>query len=400
MTATAIYPQAQLPEGFSDEELIAGLDIPVSIAPLPDGRVVITEQFAGRALIAKLTAGSAATEILTISDVNPEGNERGLLGVAVDPEYPERPFLYFYFTSKGKTIRLTRYTFGPNQTAIDPKSRLDILTDIPDNAWNHNGGSLRFGPDGMLYVSIGDDANSCSAQRRDDLRGMMLRLDVRKLPTGGESSVDKALLAPEDNPFADSENVNERLVFVYGLRNPFRFHIDANTGDLVIADVGLLDFEEIDFVSDKTGAGSNFGWPYFEGPAPRAEVSCRRDSSAKFVGPVAYYDRTGSQASVISLCLYRNTESGNLNWGEAYEGDYFYHDYYSGWVRRISRGVNGEWAPAAPAPGQVDSLNWATGLNTCADSFIGSDGALYYLKQFDHTFSPGTGQVRRIARVR
>jgi hypothetical protein len=224
-------------------------------------------------------------------------------------------------------------------------------------------------------------------------------MDVRKLPEHGSATLNKATkatLVPLDNPFFASADANERLVYVYGLRNPFRFHIDNSSGDLLIADVGLLDFEEVNYAAFPSDAGANFGWPFFEGPAPRSETGCQRDTAAQFVAPISYYDRTGHQASIISLCLYRAGESAALSWGEEYQGDYFYHDYYTGWVRRIARDADGLWKPVSPAPGQPDSLNWATGLTTCADGFIGTDGALYYLKQFDETFSAESGQVRRI----
>src|SRR6185436_11356626 len=104
---------------------------------------------------------------------------------------------------------------------IDPTTRYDILTDIPDNAFNHNGGTVRFGPDGKLYISIGDDASSCQPQNLTILAGKILRLDISALPAGGGGPPAKSLITPADNPYVGNANANAKLVGYWGLRNPF-----------------------------------------------------------------------------------------------------------------------------------------------------------------------------------
>ena len=224
------------------------------------------------------------------------------------------------------------------------------LNDIPNRAWNHNRGTLRFGPDGKLYVSIGDDANACSAQSSSDLRGVILRLKVSASP----DSPDKRLIAPPDNPLLERGSANDSLTYAYGLRNPFRFHIDAANGDLMIADVGQLKFEEIDYVSFASGGGQNFGWPFWEGPNKRRKRSCPARPEEEFVPPVASYDRTGFRTSVISLALNRSDASGA--WPGEYQGNYFYVDYYAGFVRRLKMSSAGSWTTPPAVSGQPSTL--------------------------------------------
>jgi len=394
----------ELPDGFFDESIVDSLDTPVALAPLPGGEIVVLEQYNGNVLLIGRNKPHRPGLLYTFNDVNISGgNERGLLGVAVDPGFSSNGYLYVYYTAKGDQCKVVRLTLtsktDTSPAEISPTSRLEILANIPDNAWNHNGGTLRFGPDRMLYLSIGDDASSCQAQSINDVHGAILRMDVR-LSQEEEARLqkgDRSVLVPEDNPFSTEDGVNSGLIYAYGLRNPFRFAIDPANGDLLIADVGLLDFEEIDYLPFSSGGGLNFGWPFFEGPAPRAQPGCRKISTETYLQPVAYYDRTGYVASVISLCLYRpNNPSGRFTWPKEYFGDYFFTDYFQGFVRRLKRKKDGNWATPAKVSGQPDSLNWATDLKSVPDAFVGADGALYYLRQFDDKFTPQSGQLRRI----
>src|SRR5262245_25869217 len=165
--------------------------------------------------------------MVTVPNVNTTGGEQGLLGIAVDPGWPARPYLYVHYDRIGNQINLSRYTVGGDLSftgngalTIDPATRFDILTDIPDNATNHNGGTLRFGPDGMLYNSEGDDATGCPALDLTVLNGKILRLDISALPAGGGGPPAKSLITPADNPFVANANANAKLVGYSGLRNP------------------------------------------------------------------------------------------------------------------------------------------------------------------------------------
>src|SRR5438552_3549230 len=195
----------QVPDGIVVETLAPGLSAPVGFDFLPDGRVLYVEQNAARLRLFREGAGVQATPVLSVTGVA-TGGERGLLGVAVDPRYPTSPYVYLHYDVAGtSTIRISRYTLagdlngtGGDLTA-DPATRFDVVVGIPDVATNHNGGTLRFGLDGLLYSSLGDDASSCSAQT-PGLRGAILRLETRSLAPGPGQAFF-AQLVPPDNPF-------------------------------------------------------------------------------------------------------------------------------------------------------------------------------------------------------
>ncbi len=380
-----------LPTDFADQLVISGLDQPTSFVFLPDGRVVITEQ--NTADVELLVNGSLApSPILHIPDVNTSGGERGLLGVAMDPGWPARPYLYFYFDrTPGNVNYVARWTAtgdlsdgsSANLTLGD---RYDILTDIPDNASNHNGGTLRFGPDGFLYASVGDDADQCQAQDPTTLQGAILRLDVSGLPAGAGGPPAKFAITPGTNPFAGG-NANAGLIYCYGLRNPFRFHVDRWPGRIYIGDVGLSTYEEM----DEARPGDNLGWPWREGPLVRAISACPEPGGSgtqTFTDPIAYYLRSSGSWAVIGGPIYRPVSGGAYTFPTLYDGVVFYAEYYHGFIRALKR-VNGTWGPLAPVSGQPNATDWATGINNIGDFGLGPDGAIYYAQQFP-------GSLRRI----
>src|SRR5262249_44278860 len=159
--------------------------------------------------------------------------------------YPTSPYLYLYYdVATPNQIRIARYTLSGDldgtaggDVIADPASERVLVDEIPDDASNHNGGTLRFGIEGTLYAGLGEDAIPCAAQATTSLRGVVLRLQTRTLPPGpGRTS--RGEIIPLDNPFASSPDSNKRLVAALGLRNPFRIQIDPATGTLVIGDVG------------------------------------------------------------------------------------------------------------------------------------------------------------------
>lgn len=383
---------AALPTNFADQSVVTGLSQPAGMAFLPDGRMLIIEQKTRNVRLV-LAGGSTADTTLNISDVNTSGNERGLLGMAIDPQWPNRPNVYFYFDQTPSIrIYIARYTAtgdlsnGASSNLV-LGSRYNIITDIPDAASNHNGGTIRFGIDGKLYASLGEDADPCGAQNNTLFKGNILRLDIDSLPAGAGGPPAKSLITPVDNPFVGSANANTKLVFAFGLRNPFRFHVDSLTGNLYIADVGQSTYEE---VSESVG-GENFGWPNFEGSLvysgyPGSTGVCPAAGSTL---PIATYNRTGfANASIISGPRYRRVCGGLYTFPSDYEGDVFYSEYYQGFLRRL-RNTAGVWAAAPLATGQPNANDWATATTNVSDYVIGPDGALYYCKQF-------TAGIRRI----
>ncbi len=397
-------PAATVATGFRDQLIRGGLSQPSGFAFLPDGRILFTEQKTKRIRMLVNGALSSTDPIITIADVNAAGNEQGLLGIAIDPDWPARPYLYVYFDHTGtSTIYISMFTAtgdlsNSSSHNLALGSRYDIITDIPDNASNHNGGTLRFGPDSMLYASLGEDADQCGAQDSTLFKGVILRLLVDSLPRPGSGPAPKNLLIAPGNPFP-GPSANARLVWAYGLRNPFRFNIDRQTGLLYIADVGQSNFEEV----SECAGGENFGWPFREGPLVRVVGGCAEpggSGNGSFTAPITYYDRSGfGNASIVSAGLYRKINGPNLyNFPPEYEGDYFFIDYYQGFMRRIKKSGS-VWVTPIPVPGQPNSTDWGAGFVSGSDFQVGPDGALYYLTQFTN-FAPNSGALRRIAYAR
>jgi glucose/arabinose dehydrogenase len=379
--------RAALPTDFADQLVVSGLSQPAGFAFLPDGRLLIIEQKTARVRLATVGSGSADTTFV-VPEVNISGNERGLLGIAIDPEWPTRPYVYFYF-DQTPSIKcwIVRYTASgdlsnPASSDLTLADRYVIVNDIPDDANNHNGGTIRFGPDGMLYASLGEDADPCDAQNLTLLKGVILRLDVSGLPSGAGGPPAKSSITPGDNPFVGNPNANAKLVYAYGLRNPFRFQIDPVTGLLYIADVGQNTWEEF----DECSGGENFGWPEYEGPAQPGSACPPVDPH---IGPIAWYSRIGFTASIISVGRYRRACGGAYSFPADYEGDAFFAEYYQGWGRRIEES-GGSWSAAPAAPGQPNATDWFTATANVSDWATGPDGSLYYCKQFS---SPS---IRRI----
>lgn len=373
-----------VPSGFAIQS-VAGEPFasqPVAFAFLPDGRILVVEKNTGNVRLAVVGSGTSVV-VLTIPNVA-AAPERGLLGIAVDPAWPQRPYVYFYFTRTGNVAHIVLYRVSgdltnpatSNLTFADP---FVLIDDIPDVFDNHNGGTLRFGPDGMLYASLGDDSRGCDAQDRTVLRGKILRLDVANVPGTGIGPPPRSDLTPADNPFAQSANANERIVYAYGLRNPYRFTIDPWTNDLYIGDVGLETWEEMDELPATSG-GANFGWPEFEGVLQDPDPNFADCSQGPFVTPIYVYPNpTGPPvASVVAGPLYRPVATSPSSFPSAYNGDLFLCEFYDRWIRRLERTPVG-WALADSVPGQPTAGEWARNLGSIADLQVGPDGALYLL---------------------
>ncbi len=375
---------AALPADFQDQTVTTGFSQPSGFAFLPDGRILVIEQKTANLRLV-VNGALQASPALTVPSVNTSGNERGLLGIAIDPAWPARPYIYVYYDrTPGNVNFVSRFTGSGDLTdgssaALTFADRYDILTDIPDNASNHNGGTLRFGLDGMLYASLGEDADPCAAQDTTSLKGKILRLDVSGLPAGAGGPPTKASITPAGNPFVGN-NANAGLVYCFGLRNPFRFTIDALTGRLYIGDVGENVWEE----ADEAYGGENFGWPHREGNANHVVAACPEPGgvgSQSYATPIATYPHGAGSQSVIGGPLYRPLSGGAYTFPALYDGVVFFAEYYEGFIRAV-RKSGGSWGPLAAVPGQPNTTDWATGLTNIGDMQQGPGGAIYYLKQF------------------
>jgi hypothetical protein len=269
-----------------------------------------------------------------------------------------------------------------------------IFNDLPDENPNHNGGTLRFGTDGMLYESLGEDGFPCESPIKSSMHGKILRLNVQNIPDGAGSLTSFATITPPDNPFVSDPDPHARLVWAYGLRNPWSFHIDPITGQLFIADVGQNSYEEVD-VADAPGL--NFGWPSYEAFSNYGQVCTPQDSTGARA-PVFAYDRRGflNGAAIVSGGVYHRPGFGDAQFPAEYEGDYFFTDEAEGFVRRLKKGPGG-WNLADPVPGQPNTTDWAAiaANGHVTDFFEATDGSLWYCKyaQNSQTF---TGAIHRI----
>lgn len=371
-----------VPTGFVIDTLIpSGLATPNDCCFLPDGRALVANS-AGSVVV---YAGGPTATIGTVPNVE-SGGERGLLSIAADPAFAQNGQFYVYYSSTlDSFMHLDRFTCtgdlanaSSTNLTFAAASRRAILGALPDQAGNHNGGSVRFGPDGMLYQTAGDDANACNAQLLTSQVGCLLRLDVSSLAPGGSTTLPTyAALNPGNNPLSANTDFSQ-LVLAHGLRNPFRMEIDQVTGNVYLGDVGAGSQEEYDELVYPSGplALVNFGWPWREGPI--AGFSCAGTQPPMLTDPIAYVAHGSGWASIMGGARYRN-QGTPFDLGSAYEGNCFYLDYFAGELRRL---VNtGTWVPAPTVPGQGNPNNWGTGFTQVTCMRQGPDGGLWFTQQ-------------------
>jgi glucose/arabinose dehydrogenase len=290
------------------------------------------------------------------------GGERGLLSLAFHPGYASNGYCYVYYTNPAGDIRIVRYTVSANPNVADSTSGDTILKVFHETYDNHNGGLVLFGPDGKLYAGLGDGGfggdPSGNGQNLDTLLAKILRLDV----DGGSPYA-----VPADNPFVGQ--VGERgEIWLYGLRNPWRFSFDRSTGDLYIGDVGQNLFEEVDVLAAGSPAGVNYGWNVMEGKHCYGASSCNLNGLTL---PLIEYGHADGCA-VTGGYVYRGTKIAALS------GVYLYGDYCSGWVRsfRYAGGAateNRDW-PLLAVSGGLSSF----GEDARGELYITSlSGSLY-----------------------
>ncbi|MEU3727942.1 PQQ-dependent sugar dehydrogenase [Streptomyces sp. NPDC033538] len=324
-------------------QVASGLRRPTAIAAPDDGtdRLFITEK-SGTVRVYHPDTGLAGPPLIDItSSVDESGNERGLLGLALPPDFAESQDLYLAYTAlPDGAVTLARYRLD--------ESRLEVLLSQEHAEYsNHNGGQLAFGPDGHLYWSIGDGGGSGdpfdSGQRLDTLLGKIMRVDVSR------ACAPLAYCVPADNPFVGTPGAREEI-WLYGLRNPWRFSFDAVDGSLWIGDVGQGHWEEVDHIAAGQG-GLNLGWSCYEGLEKFADGDCV--PGEEYTEPVFTYSPYTGGCSVIGGHVYRGERYADL-----VGGTYIATDYCSStvWALRPDGRGGYEEAEIGRMPTQVTNI--------------------------------------------
>jgi len=296
-TKTLNFSVSQPPSGdLQLQSVLSGLNFPVGLAQAPDGRVFFNERLTGKIRIINPQWQLVPTEFCQISVAT--SGEQGLLGLTLDPNFAQNRFVYVYYTEAGAARnRVVRYTDSSGQCA-NPTPILDTLP----VSGNHNGGIIQFGPDGKLYVVIGDVQNQANSQSLTSLAGKILRVN----PDG---------TAPSDNPFISNPNANAKLVYALGIRNSYGFTFHGHTEHLWQTENGPQDNDEI----NRIVAGGNYGWPTVRGIA----------GNPSFLDPILAYTPTSAPTGIISI------PENSAVYPAAYRNNLLFAEFNTGRIRRV-----------------------------------------------------------------
>lgn len=311
--------------------LVSGLSSPLLVTHAGDGsdRLFVVEQ-TGTVRIVK-DGTLVATPFVDVSRLITSGGERGLLGLAFHPSYRTNGTLYLSYTDRRGSSVIREYRVSSDPDRVDTGTGVTLLA-VKQPYANHNGGHIAFGPDGLLYIGLGDGGSSGDpgnrAQNRDSLLGKILRIDVNRRTGSLRYGI------PPTNPFVGRAGADQ--VWAYGLRNPWRFSFDRVTGDLWIGDVGQGDWEEVDRAlavrGRNAGRGLNFGWRAMEGAhCYRPATGCSRTGKTL---PLTEYGHGGGRCSITGGYVYRGRTYPDL------AGAYLFGDYCSGEIWYVSRGAD------------------------------------------------------------
>jgi len=326
---------ASLPSGFVETTFATGLSSPTAMDFAPDGRLFVCLQ--GGTLRVIKNGALLPTPFLTLT-VDSAG-ERGLLGIAFDPNFATNNFLYVYYTVPGSIAhnRVSRFTANGDVAAANSEM---IILDLDNlsGAGNHNGGAIHFAPDGKLYIAVGENANGSNSQTLANLLGKVLRINA-----------DGTI--PTDNPFFNTSGARKEI-WALGLRNPFTFAFQPGATRMFINDVGQSTWEEI----NDGIAGSNYGWPITEGPT----------SDPRFRAPLFAYGHGSTSTTGCAITGGTFYNPAAMQFPASYAGKYFFADLCGGWIRLLD-------------PSNNTAADFASGISSPVDLKVAADGSLYYL---------------------
>lgn len=307
------------PANYTWIEIASGLNKPIGLVSAGDGSGRLFIILQPGLIVIHDGSSTLETPFLDLRDrVGIAGSEQGLLGLAFHPDYSENGIFYVSYTDPDWNNVISRFQVSSNPDQAEGGSETILLT-IPQPYTNHNGGQILFGPEGYLWIAIGDGGSAGdpqgNAQNTGNLLGTLLRIDVNQEP----------YTIPEGNPFGNE-------IWAYGLRNPWRFTFDPVYQDLYIADVGQAKWEEVNFLPAGSPAGANFGWDYREG---KHSFEGTPPESLPLIDPIAEYDH-GQGCSISGGAVYRGSL---LEW----QGVYLYGDFCFGTVWGLINTPEGEW---------------------------------------------------------
>jgi len=327
---------AQLPQGFIRERIATNLD-PTKITLAPDGRIFMTEKYGAVRIIEN---GQLLDVPLLQLEVD-NYNERGLCGIAIDPDFKENGFIYVFYAVVGANHnRVSRFTVVGKDISLESER---ILLEIDPMAGTiHNGGGMAFGTDGKLYIATGDGGDAGTAQNMENLLGKVLRIN----PDG---------TIPQDNPFFNQTFDQYRAIWALGFRNPFTFDIQPGSGKILVNDVGAGDWEEINVVE----RGANYGWPITEGKQRGQQLPIN------YKDPLYAYNHQAGCA-ITSGSFYNPLVQ---QFPDKYVGKYFFGDYCNGYLKVLN-----------PNTGEVEET-FATSIDRPIGILVAPNGDLYQLER-------------------
>jgi putative heme-binding domain-containing protein len=346
-----------LPHGFTWARVGTGITGATAMVVAPDGRVFVCEQTGAL----RIVKGGRLLDTPFLTVQVDSTWERGLIGVTLDPDFARHNFVYVTYVALKPYPhhRVSRFTARGDVAVasselilLEGDDQTKLGGQIPAG---HQGGAIHFGNDGKLYLALGEQTAGAPSQAMDSLLGKLLRIN----PDGS---------IPEDNPFYRKTHGKYRAIWALGLRNPFTFAVQAETGRILINDVGQTTWEEI----DEGFPGANYGWPASEGPTV----------DARFRGPIHHYPVASIAGG--AFC----PRSAYHNFPASFRGRYFFADFVKGWIKVLD----------PEHPQKVETF--ATGLARPVDLRFAPDGSLYVLQRdawvIDDNFRPGTGSLLKI----